>query len=115
VLKIDVEGAEWSSLLSAPDEILGQIDQMAVEFHGLEDQKSLAVVQRLKKFFEVAHIHFNNASCTVGMEPFPTWAYEVLFVSKRLAVVDPSRKAVGLHALDARNIPFLSDCPPNSR
>ena len=112
VLKIDVEGAEWSSLLSAPDEILGQIDQMAVEFHGLEDQKSLAVVERLKKFFEVAHIHFNNASCTVGMEPFPTWAYEVLFVSKRLAVVDPSRKVVGLHPLDARNIPFLFDCPP---
>ena len=112
VLKIDVEGAEWSSLLSAPDEVLGQIDQMAVEFHGVEDQKSLAVVQRLKKFFEVAHIHFNNASCTVGMEPFPTWAYEVLLVSKRLAVVDPSRKAVGLHPLDARNIPFLFDCQP---
>ena len=115
VLKMDVEGAEWSSLLSAPDETLAQIDQMAVEFHGLEDRKSLAVVQRLKKFFEVAHIHFNNASCTVGMEPFPTWAYEVLFVSKRLAVVDPSRKAVGLHPLDARNFRFVFDCQPRPR
>lgn len=112
VLKIDVEGAEWSSLLSAPDETLGQIDQMAVEFHGLEDQKSLAVVRRLKTFFEVAHIHFNNASCTVGMEPFPTWAYQVLFVSKRLAVVDPSRKAAGVHPLDSSNIPFLPGCAP---
>jgi hypothetical protein len=115
VLKIDVEGAEWRSLLSAPDETLAQIDQMAVEFHGVEDQRSLAVVQRLKTFFEVAHIHFNNASCTVGMEPFPTWAYEVLFVSKRLAVIDPSRKAGGVHPLDAANIPFLSDCPPKPR
>jgi hypothetical protein len=112
VMKIDVEGAEWNSLLSVPDETLAQIDQMAVEFHGLEGQKSLAVVQRLKKFFEVAHLHYNNASCTVGMEPFPSWAYEVLFVSKRLAVVDPSRKADGLHPLDASNIPFLSACPP---
>jgi hypothetical protein len=111
VLKIDVEGAEWSSLLSAPDETLAQIDQMAVEFHGV-DQKSLALVQRLKTFFEVAHVHFNNASCTVGMEPFPTWAYEVLFVSKRLAVVDPSRKPIGEHPLDSSNIPFLFDCQP---
>jgi len=115
VVKIDVEGAEWSSLLSAPDEILEQIDQMAVEFHGIEEQKSLAVVQRLKKFFEVAHIHFNNASCVRGMEPFPAWAYEVLFVSKRLAVVDPSRKAGGLHQVDARNIPFFLDCQPRAR
>jgi len=114
VLKIDVEGAEWSSFLSAPDEILGQIDQMAVEFHGFEDQKSLAVVQRLKKFFEVAHIHFNNASCIRGMEPFPAWAYEVLFVSKRLAVVDLSRKAGGLDAVDARNVPYLLDCQPRA-
>ncbi|MFL5609193.1 MAG: hypothetical protein ACJ78G_00630 [Gemmatimonadaceae bacterium] len=110
VLKIDVEGAEWSSFLAAPDETLLQIDQLAVEFHGIEDQQSVAVVQRLKKFFEVAHIHYNNASCLDAMAPFPSWAYEVLFVSKRLAVVDPSRKLSGVHPLDARNIPFYRDC-----
>jgi hypothetical protein len=110
VLKIDVEGAEWSSFLAAPDETLSQIDQLAVEFHGIEDPRSLAVVQRLKKFFEVAHIHYNNASCLDAMAPFPAWAYEVLFVSKRLAVVDPSRKPPALHPLDAKNIPFYRDC-----
>jgi hypothetical protein len=114
VMKIDVEGAEWSSFLSAPDETLAQIDQMAVEFHGVQDDKSVAVVQRLKKFFEVAHVHFNNASCIGGMEPFPSWAYEVLFVSKRLAVVDPARKALDLHPLDAKNIPIFSDCQPTT-
>jgi hypothetical protein len=31
VLKMDVEGAEWDSLLTAPDSVLGQIDQLAVE------------------------------------------------------------------------------------
>ncbi|MGH9256450.1 MAG: hypothetical protein ACRD3C_17970 [Vicinamibacterales bacterium] len=120
VLKIDVEGAEWDSLLSVPNEILEQIDQMAVEFHWIEDEKFhwvqddkyLRVVQRLKQFFEVGHIHFNNASCIGDLEPFPTWAYEVLFVSKRLAVVDPSRKAGGVHPLDAPNNPSLADCQP---
>jgi hypothetical protein len=111
-LKIDVEGAEWDSLLSVPDEVLERIDQMAVEFHWVEDEKSIAVVRRLKQFFEVAHVHFNNASCISGMEPLPAWAYEVLFVNKRLAVVDSSQKAGGLHPLDAPNQPLIADCQP---
>jgi hypothetical protein len=114
VLKIDVEGAEWGAFLSAPDELLSRIDQIAVEFHGIDDQKSVAAVQRLKQFFEVAHIHFNNATCFDGMKPFPAWAYEVLFVSKRLAVVDRSAKASGVHPLAAPNIPFFSDCQLNA-
>lgn len=124
VLKIDVEGAEWDSFLAVPDQVLKeQIDQIAVEFHWLQDEKSewsqddkyLRVVQRLKQHFEVAHLHFNNASC-IGedLTPFPSWAYEVLFVSKRLAVVDPSRKAGGLHVLDARNNPSFQDCQPKA-
>ena len=112
VMKIDVEGAEWDSFLFAPDEIFGQIDQMAVEFHGVDEEKHLSTVLRLKQFFEIAHVHFNNASCVEGLDPFPTWAYEVLFVSKRLAVVDPSRKAGGAHPLDAPNNPAVADCPP---
>jgi hypothetical protein len=123
VLKIDVEGAEWDSFLSVPDAILEQIDQMAVEFHWMEDEqfhwvqdeKHLRVVRRLKQFFHIGHIHFNNASCIGDLAPFPTSAYEVLFVSKRLAVVDPSRNAIGLHPLDARNNPSLADCQPKAR
>jgi hypothetical protein len=123
VLKIDVEGAEWDSLLSAPDEILQQIDQMAVEFHWAEDgnfhwvgaEKYLRVVQRLKEFFEVGHIHFNNASCIGDLAPFPSSAFEVLFVSRRLALVDPYRTAGGPHPLDAPNNPWVADCQPKTR
>ena len=46
VLKIDIEGAEWDSLSSAPDEVLEQIDQMAVEFHWLQDEKSAGSARR---------------------------------------------------------------------
>ncbi len=120
VLKIDVEGAEWDTLLAVPDAILEHTEQMAVEFHWQEDQnfhwiqdeKHLRVIRRLKQFFEVGHIHFNNASCIGDLKPFPSWAYEVLFVSKRLAVVDPSRAAGGLHPLDAPNNSSLPDCQP---
>ena len=123
VLKIDVEGAEWDSFLSMPDATLQQIDQMAVEFHWdedaqfdwVQDEKHLRVVRRLRQFFHVGHIHFNNASCIGDLAPFPSSAYEVLFVSKRLAVADPSRRAHGLHPLDAPNNPSLPDCQPTAR
>ncbi len=110
VMKIDVEGAEWDSFLAAPDAVFEQIDQLAVEFHGFRDRKSVPVLERLRRFFEVAHVHFNNAACMGGLEPFPSWAYEVLFVNKRIAVVDPGGRPADATGLDARNIPFFFDC-----
>ena len=109
---MDVEGAEWQSLLSAPDSVLEQIDQLAIEFHWIEDGTSVALARRLKQFFEVAHLHINNATCTAGMEPFRGWAYEVLFVNKRVAIVDGSVRSTRPSAFDAPNIPFLPDCQP---
>jgi hypothetical protein len=123
VMKIDVEGAEWESFAAAPDALLQRIDQLAVELHWRQKPRDrwvdatgyLAIVQRLKRVFEVAHIHFNNASCVPGLEPFPTWAFEVLFVNKRLAVVDGSRAPLIPNALDAPNDPALPDCQPTGR
>jgi hypothetical protein len=119
VLKIDVEGAEWDSLLSTPDDVLQRIDQMAVELHWelensrwIQQERYARLVKRLKQFFEIAHIHFNNASCLDALDPFPSWAYELLFVSKRLAVIDPSGQAGGLRPLDAPNNPTFEDCQP---
>jgi len=119
VLKIDVEGAEWESFAATPDDVLQRIDQLVVEFHWVHDEKDqwlpfeekyVRVVSRLKEFFHVVNIHHNNYSCVGGLEPFPAWAYEVLFVSKRLGVVDAISKTPGLAALDAPNNPKIDDC-----
>jgi hypothetical protein len=117
-LKIDVEGAEWDSLMALPEEILQRIDQLAVEFHWRLDGRRrwahadeyLPLVERLKTFFEVAHLHFNNHSCRDGLDPLPAWAFEVLFVNKRLAVVDPNKRVSGPNPLDAPNDPSKTDC-----
>jgi hypothetical protein len=123
VLKIDVEGAEWASLLAVPDDMLRQIDQMAIEFHWEEhdalgwvhDERYLHLVARLREHFEVAHIHFNNTSCVEDLAPFPSHAFEVLFVNKRLAVVSsPPRNARVPHPLDAPNNPALAECAPKA-
>ncbi len=110
VLKIDVEGAEWDSFLRTPDALLERIDQIAVEFHGVGEDRFVDTVRHLKRFFFVASLHFNNYSCSADIQPFPAWAYEVLFVNKRLGVLDPSPAAVRMSPLHALNGPDLEDC-----
>jgi hypothetical protein len=116
VLKIDVEGAEWNAFAATPDDVLRRIDQLAVEFHiindfyTVNDVKYLEVVRRLKRVFHVANLHFNNFGCTGGVEPFSTWAFEVLFVNKRLDRLTFARPAPQPHPLDARNNPGAPDC-----
>jgi hypothetical protein len=110
VVKMDVEGAEWDSLLHAPDATLDRIDQLAIEFHYINDERYVKTVQRLKQFFYVAHVHVNNWSCARGLDPFPGWAFEALLVNKRIGVLDPGQPAPPLSALAARNRRFWPDC-----
>jgi hypothetical protein len=115
VVKIDIEGAEWDSLLATPPAVFERIDQLAGECHGVGLEKHLAAVRRLKEFFNLVHIHFTNFACGKGLDPFPAWAYEVLFVNKRLATAQGTQPW-GPHALDARNDPDRPDCQaPTSR
>jgi hypothetical protein len=110
VVKMDVEGAEWDSLLKAPDRVLRQIDQLSIELHGVKDDKTVEVLKRLHQFFYVAHLHFNNFSCQGDLAPFPAWAYEVLFVNKRLGVPDPYGRVELPHPEDAPNHEGRADC-----
>jgi hypothetical protein len=114
VVKIDVEGAEWETFLQTPSKVLERIDQMVVEFHGVDQPHYLAAVRRLKKFFVVANLHINNYVCQTGHEPFPAWAYEVLFVNKRIATLGGPPPA-GPHPLDAPNNPKAPDCQVRQR
>ena len=111
VVKMDVEGAEWDSLRLAPDDTLERIDQLAIEFHRTDEERFVKTLRRLRQFFHVAHLHYNNFSCTPEIQPFPSWAYEALLVNRRLGVVDASGAApVRPHALDAPNHSTGADC-----
>ncbi len=110
LLKMDVEGAEWDAFLQTPDAVLERIDQLVVEMHGTADARYVTAVRRLKRFFHIAHLHFNNFSCWNGLEPFPAWAYEVLLVNKRLAVGKIADPPASPHPLDAPNNLRAADC-----
>jgi hypothetical protein len=109
VMKIDVEGAEWDAFLLAPDSALSQIEQLDVEFHHVGDPKYVETIRRLKRFFHIAHVHYNNFSCDGSLAPFPSWAFEVLLVNKRVAVSDGS-PALPASGVDAPNNASAPDC-----
>jgi hypothetical protein len=110
VMKIDIEGAELDSLMSTSDRVLDRIDQLAMEIHGT-NRKFVELVRRLKRRFYLVHLHFNNQACGVRYSPLPAWAYQVLFVNKRIGRVDPGVATPILpHPLDAPDYVYGADC-----
>jgi hypothetical protein len=111
VVKMDVEGAEWASLMATPDSVLDRIDQLAVEFHGTTSPRYVAALRKLKRTFYLVHLHFNNFACSDAVGPFPAKAYQVLLVNKRIGVVDRAHAGtVSAGPLDAPDTPALPDC-----
>jgi hypothetical protein len=114
VVKIDVEGAEWDALMATPDAAFERIDQLPMELHGSHDRRFLRVVQKLKRTFYVVNLHFNNYSCSTETTPFPSRAYQVLLVNKRIGVLDTAAGAPSASALNAPDDPEMPDCQLNS-
>jgi hypothetical protein len=111
LMKMDIEGAEWDSLLQTPDDVLARIDQLAMELHGVDQARYIEVVRKLKRTFHLVHRHFNNFGCQSGIAPFPSFAYQVLWVNKRVGVLDPSAGPPRLpRPLDAPDNPRAPDC-----
>jgi hypothetical protein len=116
VMKMDVEGAEWESLLRTPDHVLERIDQLAIELHGIDEPRYLEVVRKLKNVFHVAHVHANNYTCSEKAAPFPGWVNEVLFVNKNVGRIAEGAPPPRLpHPLDRPNIPLRPNCAPRWR
>lgn len=121
VVKMDVEGAEWDSFLVTPDTILNNIDQLVAEFHIRIDfnadfhehewRKYIQVIKKLKKTFHIVNVHFNNYSCFEKFPPFPSMVFEILFVNKRIGLINEAESnPVSLNPLDAPNLPGEKDC-----
>jgi hypothetical protein len=95
------------------------VSQLAMEMHGFDDPKILEVLRKLKRNFYLANLHFNNWSCTPNAAPLLAWAYRVLWVNKRVAVVDPAVPVPApMSPLNAPDSPTWPDCQlptPSSR
>jgi hypothetical protein len=111
IIKMDIEGAEWVSLLATPDELLASIPQITMEMHGYDDPKIVEVLRKLKRNFFLVNLHFNNWSCTPRAAPLPAWAYQTHWVNKRIGVLDPAAPVPApMSPLNAPDSPTWPDC-----
>jgi hypothetical protein len=67
ILKMDVEGCEFSSLLGMSDASLQRFDQLTIEFHDLHKLGDagyrnvfIKMFQKLNRYFTLFHVHANN-------------------------------------------------------
>jgi hypothetical protein len=69
------------------------------------------MVRKLKRTFYLVHLHYNNQACTIlKSAPLPASAYQVLFVNKRIGVLDPTRTPMLPNPLDAPDYAQGHDC-----
>ncbi len=119
LMKIDVEGAEWDSLMATPDAVLDRIVQMPMELHGTNDAKFVEVVRRLKQKFYLVNLHFNNYACDPSSAPLPAFAFQVLWVNKNVGTIDPTGPSPApMSPLNVPDNPKGPDCQlpvPHSR
>jgi len=90
ILKIDIEGSEYDSLLNLSDENLKKTRILIVEFHSLRDLRNKAfyqifnsILDRLLNYFYIVHLHPNNAGKNIKIHKFniPD-LLEVTFIKK---------------------------------
>ena len=111
IIKMDIEGAEWESLLGVSDQLFASIPQLAMEMHGFDDPRILEVLRKLNRSFYLVNLHFNNWSCTSKAAPLPARAYQVLWVNKRIGIVDPTAPVPApMSPLNAPDSPTWPDC-----
>ena len=96
-LKLDVEGAEWLTLLHMPEYLLKQCNQIVIELHDLsclgkstdypaiDLEQKVAVMEKMNKLFHLWHVHANNHASVHIIDGYKVPdVIEVTFINKEL-------------------------------
>jgi len=114
VLQLDIEGAEYLSLLATPSAVLDKFRFVVLELHDLDSLRSptfihclyLPLILKLNSLFDVLHFHPNNAcpqwDCPIG-QSFPSVVEVTWHHKSRSLVQDPLPRTSHLHPLDVLN------------
>lgn len=113
LLKLDVEGAEWGVLESAPETLLCQFQQIVVEFHGLADavggdrhEKIVAVLDKLTRTHQCVHVHGN-------CDQPPVWLGDLVVPDVAEVTYVRRSDVAGRLGSVVRSLPMELDAPNN--
>ena len=90
ILKLDIEGSEWSVLDAVSSRVLNRFDQIICEYHDLGEavdpawfERACRVVDKIQHQFQTVHVHGNNNGqiISVGGVSFPS-VLEVTYASR---------------------------------
>jgi hypothetical protein len=117
ILKMDVEGAEWESLICIPQEVMEQCNQIIVEFHGLEQitnferYRSICnLLEKINNTHQSVHLHGNNFSRypVIGGKPIPN-VIEVTYARKKNHKFTKNYACYPIDGLDKPNTPLRAE------
>ena len=125
ILKMDVEGAEWDTLSSIPNSVLGLFEQIVVEIHNLHsfkpDYKGInlskskldyktQVIKKINASFYLYHVHANNYEPLFYIKSFKVPnVMELTFVNKKYFKSVECSKNIFPTKFDKPNNPTRAD------
>jgi len=90
LLKMDIEGYEWSVFKETPSAVIGQFVQIVIELHGLDPNKSkqdlsqiVSVLRKINQTHQSIHVHANGTSTInwIGNSVLPS-VLEVTYIRR---------------------------------
>ena len=116
ILKLDVEGDEWLTLLHMPESLLNKCRQLIVELHGIagNDETSpvdlatkITTLRKLSSTFHCWHVHANNYA--------PVHIVDGFKVPDVLEVTFVNRACYTCSGITAERFPTAMDFPCSTR
>ncbi len=108
ILKMDVEGAEWEALPTAPSRVIKRFSQIVIEVHGplagatANRLHNLRILKRLCRTHEVVHVHANNYA--------PVESFEGILIPSVLEI-SYLRKTRTSFRISEETLPAAADVP----
>ena len=121
ILQMDVDGAEWDTLLATPNSVLALFDQIVIEVHGLATDfsatlnggevhqvsidKKIKVLKKINDFFYLYHVHANTEGGLFYIEWFTIPdVLELTFINKKIVENAESSKVIFPTNFDRPNV-----------
>jgi hypothetical protein len=116
ILQMDIEGADYETLLATPISVLERFRVLVIEFHHFHnlDNKEYynlvnATIEKINEYFEPVHLHINNYEGVTNVNGVLMPSVIEMTYLRKDRVKGPRKLSVLPHPLDQPNNPARMD------